>query len=263
MARSAVPTYQGRFLGRAWIFIRPLWQIFGMALIFGGIFHAQSPNGVPYLLFVCFSFMAFQLFRLTVIYETRASKLVRVIRMLRVPLLLLPFATINRVLVRLYVYWAVTAIVLIYYVIAKGHLYLQLNARLLVGIAGVVLCLAYGVAVGLFTSVLYPRARDVKYLVRYLLQIWVFLTPVYYSVHQLPGWAQTLSAINPLTGVVEMVQWGFLDAGSLRTGAVLWSLGAFVLMSLSGLWFYNKLATRYLGVYRSPADEEDDDDDMV
>ena len=263
MMRSAVPTYQGRLFGRAWILIRPLWQIFGMALIFGGIFHAQAPNGIPYLLFVVFSFQAFQLFRLTVIYETRAVKMVRVIRVLRVPLLLLPFAMINRVLVRLYVYWAIAAIVLLYYVIAKGHLYLQLNARLLVGLAGVALCLAFGVAIGLFTSVLYARARDVKYLVKYLLPIWVFLTPVYYSVHALPGWAQEVAQVNPLAGMVGMVQWGFLDAGSLHPLAVLWSVAALVLTTAFGLWFFNKFATRFLGVYRGAADEEDDDDDMI
>ena len=48
MARSSVPTYQGRILGRSWHVLRPLWQVFGMALIFGGIFNAKAPNGSPW-----------------------------------------------------------------------------------------------------------------------------------------------------------------------------------------------------------------------
>jgi lipopolysaccharide transport system permease protein len=263
MARSSVPTYQGRILGRSWHVLRPLWQVFGMALIFGGIFHAQAPNGIPYLLFVVFSYQAFQLFRITIMYETVCSKQIRVTRNLRVPLLLLPFATLGRVFVRLSVYWAIAAGVLLYYWIAKGHLYLQLNQRLLVGLAGVALCLIFGVAIGLFTSVLYPRAKDVKYLVRFFLPVWMFLTPVYYSTHALPGWAQTVAQFNPLTGVIGMVQWGFLDAGTLRPLGVLWSLVAIVLTMSFGLWFFNKLATRYLGVWRGPADEEDDEDELI
>jgi lipopolysaccharide transport system permease protein len=263
MARSAVPTHQGKILGRAWHVLRPLWQIFGMALIFGGIFHAKAPNGIPYLLFVVFSYQAFQLFRITVMYETVGGKLVKVVRNLRVPLLLLPVAILGRVFIRLTIYWAVAIIVLLYYVIAKGHLYLELNARLLVGFAGILLALGFGLSIGLITGVLYPRARDMKYFVRYLMSIWVFVTPVYYSVHALPGWAQTVAQFNPLTGIVGMVQYGFLGAGGLRLFGVAWALGMLVLTGAFGLWFFNKFATRWLGVYRPAEDEDDDTEDVV
>ena len=59
-----------------------------------------------------------------------------------------------------------------------------------------------------------------------------------------------------------MVQWGFLDAGSLHPLGILWSLGAIVLTMSFGLWFFNKLATRFLGVYRVVGEEEDDEDDF-
>jgi lipopolysaccharide transport system permease protein len=262
MARSAVPTHQGKILGRAWHVLRPLWQIFGMALIFGGIFHAKAPNAIPYVLFVIFSFQAFHLFQITVMYETVAIKQIKVVRNLRVPLLLLPFATLGRVFVRMTVYWVIAALALLYYVIAKGHFYLQLNERMLVGIAGVVLALAFGVALGLITSVLFARAKDMRYFVRYSMQIWMFLTPVYYSVHALPGWAQTVSEFNPMTGIVGMVQYGFLDAGGLRMFAIVWSLGTIAVTAVVGLWFFNKFATRWLGVYR-PAEDEDEDAEVI
>jgi lipopolysaccharide transport system permease protein len=263
MARSAVPTHRGAILGRAWHVLRPLWQVFGMALIFGGIFHATAPNAVPYVLFVVFNYQAFQLFRITVMYETVGGKLVKVVRNLRVPLLLLPLAILGRVFVRLIVYWVIAACTLLYYWIVKGDFYLVLGPKLLVGIAGTVLALALGLALGLITGVLYPRARDVKLFVRYLLGIWVFVTPVYYSVHALPGWAQTVAQFNPMAGIVNMVQYGFLDAGSLKPFGVIWSLVCLAVTGAFGLWFYNKFATRWLGVYRSPEDDEDDTEDAV
>jgi ABC-type polysaccharide/polyol phosphate export permease len=263
MARSAVPTYRGKILGRAWHVIRPLWQVFGMALIFGGIFHATAPNSVPYVLFVVFNYQAFQLFRITVMYETVGGKLVKVVRNLRVPLLLLPLAILGRVFIRLGIYWAIAVGTLLYYWIAKGHLYLVLGPKLLVGLAGTALALAFGLALGLITGVLYPRAKDMKYFVRYLMGIWVFVTPVYYSVHQLPGWAQTVAQFNPMAGIVNMVQYGFLDAGALKPFGVLWSLGSLVVTGAFGLWFYNKFATRWIGVYRTPEDDDDDTEDAV
>jgi len=195
-------------------------------------------------------------------YETVSPKQIKAARNLRIPLLLVPLAILGRVFARLSVYWLIAACILLYYWIAKGHLYLQLNARLLVGVAGVALCLIFGIAIGLFTMVLYARARDVKYLLRFFLPVWLFLTPVYYSAHQLPAWAQAVSQVNPLTGVVTMVQWGFLDAGTLHPLGILWSLGAIVLTMSFGLWFFNKLATRFLGVYRVVGEEEDDEDDF-
>ena len=177
MMLSSVQTFQGRIMGRFWFLLRPLWQVFGMALIFGGIFHAKAPNGIPYLLYVVFSFQAFTLFRITIMYETVSPKQIKVARNLRIPLLLVPLAILGRVFARLSVYWLIAACILLYYWIAKGHLYLQLNARLLVGVAGVALCLIFGIAIGLFTMVLYARARDVKYLLRFFLPVWLFLTP--------------------------------------------------------------------------------------
>jgi lipopolysaccharide transport system permease protein len=263
MARSAVPTYAGRILGRAWHLIRPLWQIFGMALVFGGIFHAKAPNGIPYLLYVVFSYQAFTLFRITLMYETVGIKMVKVVRNLRAPLLLLPFAILGRVFVRLTIYWAVAIIVLLYYLFARHHLYVKLDLRLIVGFGGIALALAFGLTLGLTTMTLYGRAKDVKYFVKYLTPIMMFLTPVYYSTSALPGWAQTVAQFNPLTGIVNMVQYGFLGAGKLQLFAVGWSFGGLVVSGAFGLWFFNKFATRWLGVYRLSQDDEDDEDDIV
>ena len=123
---------QGRILGRGWFFLRPLWQVFGMALIFGGIFHATRRTEFP----ICCSWSS----------ASRRSALpdndhVRD-RQLEAdqgrpqpahPLLLVPFAILGRVFARLSVYWLIAACDSPLLLIAKGHLYLQLNARLLVG----------------------------------------------------------------------------------------------------------------------------------
>ena len=109
----------------------------------------------------------------------------------------------------------IAAGLIVYYLAATfGHLLPRsLTHRLLVGIAGILLCVGYGIALGLFTSVMWPRAKDVRYLERYVLQLWMILTPIFYSYSALPHTYQVLAQLNPLTSILGMVQYGFVDAG--------------------------------------------------
>jgi ABC-type polysaccharide/polyol phosphate export permease len=149
----------------------------------------------------------------------------------------------------LVIFWGFAAVLLAYYGIADGHFYLNLSPRLLAGFAGLGLCLLFALAIGLTTSALYPRVRDIRYVVRYGLQFWIFLTPVFYSVQQLPHWAQVLSQVNPLTPMVSLVQYGFLDAGSVHPWGLVWSVAAILLTGAFGLWFFNRYATQWIGIY--------------
>jgi lipopolysaccharide transport system permease protein len=181
-------------------------------------------------------------------------------RGLAFPLLLIPFAALGRVVVHLAIYWAIAAVLLVYYAATTGHFYLQLNAHLLVGVAGILLCIGYGLALGLFTSVIYPRARDVRYIERYLLQIWMFVTPVFYSFGSLPHAYSVLAEVNPLTSILGMVQYGFVDAGVLLPYGILWSVTLLAVLLVIGVWFFNRFATRWVAIQATPEDVEDEDD---
>jgi lipopolysaccharide transport system permease protein len=261
LMRTTIPTYQGLILGRTWLFLTPTLQVFGFGLLFGGIFHAEVPNGVPYLLFLVFGMQAFRIVQTTVMYETKSTKFVRPMsRGLAFPLLLIPFAALGRVMVHLAVYWAIAAVLLVYYAASTGHFYLQLDAHLLVGVAGILLCIGYGLALGLFTSVIYPRARDVRHIEKYLMQIWLFLTPVFYSFSSLPHTYSVLSEVNPLTSILGMVQYGFVDAGVLLPYGILWSVTLLAVLLVAGVWFFNRFATRWVAIQAPPADLDDEDD---
>lgn len=261
MATRSVPVYPGRILGRGWLVIRPFMQVLGFSIVFGGVFKAKAPDGTtPYLIFMLLNIQSFRLFEHSLLYETLSSRTAKATKQLRAPLLLLPIASTLRGLLELGIYWFFTAAVLIYYVVTKGHFYLNISPRLLVGVAGLLLCLLLGLAIGLVSSVIYPRAMDVRYIVRYGGQLLLFLSPVFYSSKSLPsGWRPVLEA-NPLTAMIELVQFGFLGGPFPGTYSLAWSLGFLALMTLVGLWFFNNRATQWIGIYqRSDGDDEDDD----
>ncbi len=253
----AIPDYAKTYLGRWWLILRPGLGLAAYALLFGGIFGAKAPNGVPYLVFLLFGLQGWRLFQHVVVYETRSfQRLGRFARSLNIPLLLLPTASVARALIDFAVHAGFAAIALVYYGIARHTLYLELRPALLAGVAGWILCLAFGWAVGLFTAALNARVQDVRYTLPVFLQLWLFCTPVVYPLEQVPDRFQPLAEANPLTGVMELIKYGFLDAGDVRAGALVWSLVATVGTALVGLWFFNRYG-RVAG--RSELDEEEEE----
>lgn len=264
LAVRTVPDYRGRILGRAWLVLRPLMQVFGFAVIFGGVFKAKGPNDTPYLVFMLLNLQAFRLFERSVLYETLSSRTVKpLVRGLRLPLLLIPVAAMLRSLLELAIYWAITIALLVYYGIATGRLYVDLSPRLLIGLTGLALLLLFGLTLGLITAVIYPRAMDVRYVVGYGMQLWLFLTPVFYPLQAVPDRLHTIVQLNPLTPLIGLVQYGFLDAGSIHPYSLAWSLVVTTLTGALGLWFFNRRATQWIGIYTVLPDGDDEDEDIA
>jgi lipopolysaccharide transport system permease protein len=256
MMAYAVPDYAQTILGRWWLILRPGLGIAAYTLLFGGIFGAKAPNGVPYLVFLLFGLQGWRLFQHTIVYETRSfQRFGRFARSLNVPLLLVPTASISRGLVDFAVHGGFGVIALLFYWIARGTLYLEVGPELLAGVAGWALCLTFGWAVGLFTAALNERVRDVRFTLPVFLQFWLFCTPVVYPLEQVPEQFQPLAEANPLTAVMELIKWGFLDAGTVHAGALAWSLVAIAGTALVALGFFNRVAQV------SPRTDLDDDDE--
>jgi ABC-type polysaccharide/polyol phosphate export permease len=260
---TALSTYEGYFLGRLWLILRPFMQVFGFAVLFGGVFGAKAPNGVPYLLFLVFSIQGWHTFQRTLIFQCRgAYQFKGLARKLKLPLLLIPIAGPFQGVVYLFVYWLFAIPLLIYYWITKGHLYLGSPKQLAVGVAGLVLSFGWGWAFGIPFSLLYMKAKDVRLGLRYGTQLWMLITPVFYSLDQLHGTAHTVAQINPLTGAMSLVQYGFLDAGTPQLYAVAWSVIGFFLVAIFGLWAFSHYAVQFVALGTSAREDDEDSDDV-
>jgi lipopolysaccharide transport system permease protein len=261
MLSRVFPDYSQAILGRSWLVIRPGMDIFGKALIFGGVLGARAPNGVPYTIFLLVGLQGWRLFQRTLMFGTRSfRRFNRLNRNLNVPLLLVPVASTAIGVVELLVYQAFTIGVLVYYQVVTGHFYLQVGPQLLVGVAGWLLCLVFAWGIGMFFSVLAARAMDVRFGMRYVLELWLYCTPVVYSLDAVPTRFRALAEANPLTPVMEMIKYGFLGAGQIRLASTVWGVSAILLTCLAGLWFFNRTAPGLR--LRDVSDEEDEEDEL-
>lgn len=141
--------------------------------------------------------------------------------------------------------FAIAFVVLVVVVLVAGTTptlgVLVLPALLLVAIAA-----AMGVSTTL--AALKVRFRDVRYVVPFVVQIWLFVSPVVYPSSLLDEPWRTLSAINPMLGVVEGFRWAVLGTGAAPVGLMLISAGSALLLLLGGLAYFARVERDFADV---------------
>jgi lipopolysaccharide transport system permease protein len=252
--------YARTYLGRSWVFIRPAMDAAGGAILFGGVLGVRSGDGTPYLLFLMAGLVGWRGFERTVFWATRSfDRLRRISGKLDMPLLLVPLAGCAPALVDLAVYLLVLVLVILGFLAAEGRLWLELSPELLAAVGGLLLCVVFGVAIGLWTSVLNAHTRDVRHVLRYVMQIWMFATPVIYPITKLPPDFRPFAQANPIAAPIELIKHGLLGSGDVQLVPVVWSCVAACLFVGAGLWFFSRRASNFMG----PAGWEADDDEDV
>jgi lipopolysaccharide transport system permease protein len=256
--RRIVKGYSGTRIGRPWLLIRPLFSIFGMALIFGSVLQAPS-NGVPYLLFLLIGTIGWTVIERTVFWATRSVDIYhKVVGRLAVPVLLAPAAALAPVLVDVLVTGGIGVGVVAYYTISTGELAIQLGPSTLIAVAGLLLGLMLAFGIGVWLATLNALARDVRILLTMGLPIWMYITPVIYSVDSLPERWRWLGTVNPAAAPVEMVKEGLLGIGFVTAPQLAVSIGAMIVILSTGLWFMTRLSPTLLRATPFIDEEEED-----
>ena len=125
-----------------------------------------------------------------------------------------------------------------FYVIERGEFYLELGpATLLVPVA-LVMLVVFAIATALWFSPLAPRARDVRRFAAYVLGFWYFLTPVIYTVNDIPQSWQFLASLNPVTAPIEMVKNGLLGVGMYGIGLATYG-SSLVVVAIGGALLFS------------------------
>jgi lipopolysaccharide transport system permease protein len=156
------------------------------------------------------------------------------------PRLILPMSSVAPGLLYLAILLIVMALTVLYYRRHDGVWYITLRPELLVSVASVLVCLVFTVAVGLWTSVLQARYRDVRQGLRYFMPFWMYFTPIIYPVTTVPEQYRWLLSLNPMAAVVESFKWGTLGVGHLSVASVATSLSLIALTLVTGMWFFNR-----------------------
>ena len=233
--RDVKVRYKQTALGVLWIILQPMLT----TLVFSGIFGLllQVPtNGIPYPLFVLSGLVPWQYFSGSL---TRSSTSLvdssNLITKVYFPRLIIPLAAVLSGLVDFLVSFLVLVVFLFIYRV-------PLTPKILLLPFFLFLLILTALGFGLWLTALNVRYRDVKQLLPFLAQIWMYLTPVIYSASLIPERFQWLLAINPMTGVVGGFRWSLLGNQMEQTVAIspvlLLSTGIVFLVLMTGAIYF-------------------------
>lgn len=262
--RVLVKLIWGTKLGAWWLVLRPVMDTLGKALIFGALLSVAAPGGTPYFIYMLSGLIAWRLFDRIVLYATRSFDLYRkIMREIDFPLLLVPLSSAAFPIVEVGVYCAVLLSAILFYLGIYGQFWLDLGLQTFAVPAGLAILVAAGCGIGFWTSVLNGKARDTRLVMRYVLEFWLYLTPVVYPLTIVPPAYRFLAMINPMTAPVEMVKLGLLGTGDVRLYPAIWSVVFASVMVVTGLWFFSREGRSSVDIHGPGGDEDEDEEREV
>jgi len=239
--RDVKVRYKQTVLGAMWAIIQPLFSMLVFTVVFGKL--AKMPSdGIPYPLFSYAALLPWNYFAQGL--SSSSDSLVgsaNLIRKVYFPRLAIPVAAVCGGVVDFLIAFGVLLLMMAYFGVAPTANVVWLPFYLL-------LALVTALGVGLWLSALNVQYRDVKYTVPFLVQFWMYATPIVYPSSLLPEPWKTLYGLNPMAGVVEGFRWALLGVKT-PPGAMVWaSAGAALVLLVSGAFFFRRMENTFADV---------------
>jgi lipopolysaccharide transport system permease protein len=196
--------YKQTLLGASWALIQPTLQLVVFTIIFGRLAGVNT-NGIPYPLFNLAGLLPWQFFANTV--SQAANSLVgsaSIVRKVYFPRLAIPTASVLAGTVDFGLSFLILLALMFWYQWAPTPAVFLLPLFLILG-------MITALGVGFWLSAINARYRDVRHATPFLIQLWLFATPVVYPSNLIEGHWQLVYALNPMVSVVEGFRWALLD----------------------------------------------------
>lgn len=232
--------YRQTALGVVWVILQPLIASLIFAAIFG-LFAKLPSDGAPYLLFVFAAMLPWNLFSAGV--QRAGNSLIAnagLITKIYLPREIIPIASVSAVILD----FGVASLVLLGLMVVSG---VAFSWTILALPALVLLALTITVGTSLFFSALSVYYRDFSYALPFLLQVWMYASPVVYGASLVPDQWQLLYGLNPMVGVIDGFRWALLG-GPMPLVAMGESVVVATLVLLAGATVFKRVERSFADV---------------
>jgi lipopolysaccharide transport system permease protein len=228
--------YKQTAIGAAWAVLQPFLMMLIFSLFFGRLGNLGS-DGLPYPIFYYSALLPWMYFAAALQNSTNTIvENQRLITKVYFPRLALPLSSVLSGLVDFGVSFLMFVVLMFYYRIQPTEALLWFPAFLLLAIL-----LALGV--GLWLSAMNAIYRDVRYVLPFLVQFWLFASPVVYPSSRVPERWRWLYGLNPMAGVIEGFRWSLTGRGSPPVHLLFISFATVVVILFSGVGYFQKMET--------------------
>jgi lipopolysaccharide transport system permease protein len=238
--RDVKVRYKQTVLGLFWAVLQPFLKLVIFSVVFGRLAGVPSED-FPYPIYLYAGLLPWQFFSEAL---SRSSQSVvgggNLIRKVYFPRLIIPVSSVGSCLVDFAVAFAILVGLMLYYGVMPTW-----TTLMVIPLVGVTIVTALGV--GTLLSALNVAYRDFRYAVPFMLQVWLYLTPVIYPVTIVSGKWQKLLALNPMTGIVDAYRSAILGK-PFAWGNLSISLVVAVALFMFGLSYFRKLEVRFADI---------------
>jgi lipopolysaccharide transport system permease protein len=239
--RDVKVRYKQASIGAGWAVLQPLLTMLIFTVIFG-MFAKMSSDGLPYSIFAYAALLPWNYFAQAIAQSgtsvVRDSSLVNKVYF---PRLIMPIAATITPLVDFAIAFVILAGMMAWYGIAPTWAVITLPLFLL-------LAMMTALAVCLFLSALNVQYRDVGHAIPFLVQFWMYASPVVYSVRIIPVRWRALYSLNPMVGVIEGFRWAVLGKEHPDFLVMTVSTAAVAALLLGGLIFFRRMERTFADV---------------
>jgi len=233
--------YKQTVLGAAWAVIQPLFMMLVFSLFFGKLAGVPS-DGIPYPVFSLCGLLPWQLFSYSL--TQAGNSLVgsqNLITKVYFPRLVVPISAVLGSVVDFAIAFVLLLGMMFYYGIVPGWQMLALPALVLLAVLA-------ALGVGLWLSALNVQYRDVRYTISFLVQFWMFATPVAYPSSIVPEKWRVLYGLNPMVGVVDGFRWALLGKPESPGAPLLISVIVVFALLAGGLYYFRRMEQQFADI---------------
>lgn len=213
--RDLFRAYKQSILGPLWFFIQPLFTAIVFTVIFGQV-AKLSTDGTPKFLFYLCGNMCWSLFSTS--FSGISGTFInnqQIFGKIYFPRIIAPISNIIVNSTRFLVQFMIFIICFVYYYYV-GAIEIHVSFLSVVAIVGAIFCIIVQAAgFGFIMAAATTKYRDLKYAQGFLIQLWMFATPVIYPLSMIPAGSRFWAAFNPLTPVFEIFRWAVLGTGTI------------------------------------------------
>jgi lipopolysaccharide transport system permease protein len=242
--RDLVARFKQTILGPLWFIIQPLLTSIIFTVVFGNIAGIPT-DGLPKMLFYMSGVVLWTYFSqcLTNTSNTFVQN-ANIFGKVYFPRLAVPISIIISTLINFVVQFLFLICFIIYFRIKGVEIHSNISVLLLPLIIIITAGLSFGF--GIIFSSLTTKYRDLKNLLAFGIQLWMYASPIVYPLSEIPAKYQWISIANPITPLIESFRFALLGAGTLNLWHLLYSFGFMIFISFIGIIIFNQVEKNFM-----------------
>jgi lipopolysaccharide transport system permease protein len=241
--RDILVRYKQTAIGVAWALIRPFLTMIILTVVFNKVARLPGTGSVPYALMVFAAMLPWQFFS-TALSESSHSLIgnAQLISKVYFPRLIVPGTSVITAFVDFVITLALMAVLMLWYGFLPDWRLVTLPLFMIVAIAG-----AFGA--GVWLCALTVKYRDFRYVVPFIVQFGLYISPVGFSSDQIPHHWRLLYSLNPMVGTIDGFRWAFFRGESaLWWPAIAIAVVVSCMLCLVGGWYFRRTERQFADV---------------